>query len=626
MRKQFFALCLAALLCAEASARQQQRPAQPQPQPRQSQPQPPAAGQQQRRPVPQASIGLSDLGIEIAPEPRLFAVMAALDAAGWDPTPEGQKPSVFRETLRRDLSGLDPHLRERLRGFYQRYQLKGQGVTPAEQAARYVSLAYVLGPPPAFEAPARAEDLPAGVLDVLDFAPLLREFYQKTAMEGRLPGYLRMHRAAGDEMREQVIAMARDVLSYLNTRPELSFMERVRAPATTPSDDKKKKEQRPQTTLRERERRFRIVPDLLAAPGAINFRVVGDDYSAVVPAGTDPRWSEVRRAYLQFVFDPLVARYASDVAARRADVKTLLDRERERGGRDITPDVFLTVARSLVAAADARMDELVRLRVLQLDTAGRLQAAKDAAGRDAAAKESREREQALKDSTTEQLAEAYERGAVLSFYFAEQLRGLEGSGFDISNFISAMMADLKVERELQRPGEYAAAVARVREARKKAAVESAREGEGREGPADERRAALTKSLTDVEDLLRVKNYEEAETRLLALREQHREEPRVYLALGRASSLAAEGAFDENLQAERLNRALAHYRQALLLASPETDRQLVARAHLASGRILAHLERREEALKEFDAVLSALAQGDRLYQEALAEKRKLTAQQ
>jgi tetratricopeptide (TPR) repeat protein len=622
MRKQFFVLCLAAFACAQASARQQ-----PQPTPRQTPSQPPAGEQQQRRPVPRPTLGLSDLGIEIAPEARLFAVMAALDAAGWDPTREGQKPSVFRETLRRDLAGLDPALRDRMRGFYQRYQLKGKGVTAAEQAARYVSLAYVLGPPPGFEAPARTEDLPAGVLDVLDFAPLLREFYQKTGMEERLPGYLRMHRAAGDEMREHVIAMARDVLYYLNTRPETSFMERVRVPAPS-GDDKKKKEQRPQTTLRERERRFRIVPDLLAAPGAINFRVVGDDYFAVVPAGTDARLSEVRRAYLQFVFDPLVARYASDVAARRVDVKTLLDRERERGGRDITPDVFLTVARSLVAAADARMDELIRLRVLQADTAGRLQAAKDPAAKEAAVREAKGREQALKDSTTDQLAEAYERGAVLSFYFAEQLRGLEGSGFDISNFISAMMADLKIERELQRPAEYAPVVARVREARKKAAEESAREraSEGREGPADERRAALTKGLTDVEDLLRVKNYEEAETRLLALREQHREEPRVYLALGRAASLAAEGAFDENLQAERLNRALGHYRQALLFSSPQTDQQLIARARLASGRILAHLERREEALKEFDAVLSALAQGDRLYQEALAEKRKLTEQQ
>ncbi|HEV2859488.1 MAG TPA: hypothetical protein VGX48_00620 [Pyrinomonadaceae bacterium] len=604
MRK-FSVLFLASLLCAQASAQQTQ----------------PGPAQPQRRPVPQATLSLSDLGIEIAPDPRLFTVMAALDSAGWDPTPPGEKPSVFRETLRRDLAGLDPALRERLRAFYQRYLLRGADATAAEQAARYVSLAYVLGPPPAFEAPARNEDLPSGVLDVLDFAPLLREFYRQTGMEERLPGYLRMHRAAGDEMREQLLVMARDVLGYLNTRPELVIYEKVRAEG--PADKKKKDERRPAQTVRERQRRFRLVPDLLAAPGAINFRVVGDDYHAIVPAGTDPRWSEVRRAYLQFVADPLVARYASDVAARRADLKTLLDRERQRGGRDLTPDVFLSVARSLVAAADARMDEIIRLRVLQVETSERMKAAKDQAARDRIAKESKEREQFLKDSTVAQLAEAYERGAVLSFYFAEQLRGIEGSGFDISNFIQPMMADLKVERELARPGEYAPVVARVAEARRRAADESARQPAA--GPRDERQAALVKSLGDVEDLLRVKNYEEAETRLMRLREEHREEPRVYLALGRAASLAAEGAFDETLQAERLNRALQHYRQALLFSSPETDRQLIARAHLAAGRILAHLERPDEAVKEFDAVLAAVGQGDRLHQEALAEKRKLTGQ-
>jgi hypothetical protein len=50
-----------------------------------------------------------------------------------------------------------------------------------------------------------------------------------------------------------------------------------------------------------------------------------------------------------------------------------------------------------------------------------------------------------------------------------------------------------------------------------------------------------------------------------------------------------------------------------------------RAHLSSGRILAHLERREEALREFDAVIAASQPSDRLHQEALAEKKKLGAQ-
>jgi len=308
------------------------------------------------------------------------------------------------------------------------------------------------------------------------------------------------------------------------------------------------------------------------------------------------------------------------VAARREGVKQLLEEERTRKGRDLSPDVFLAVARSLVAAADVRMEAAGRTRALQLETSRRLQAAATQAQKDAALADSKTRQAAIEDSAAAQLADAYERGALLSFYFAEQLKELEGSGFDVSNFISPMVADFKPEREMNRPAEYASAVARVREARARAAAERASAIEA--GPADPARASLVKGLADVDELLRVRNYEEAETRLTALRERHRSEPLVYLALGQTASLSAQEAFDENIQAERLNKALAHFRQAILLSTPDTDRAVVLRARLASGRILAHLERNDDAVKEFDAVINSSAPTDRFHQEAVAEKKKL----
>ncbi|HYY98894.1 MAG TPA: hypothetical protein VE642_09905, partial [Pyrinomonadaceae bacterium] len=168
-------------------------------------------------------------------------------------------------------------------------------------------------------------------------------------------------------------------------------------------------------------------------------------------------------------------------------------------------------------------------------------------------------------------------------------------------------------------------VERAREARRRASEARAAAGAAEATPADEAREALVKSLADVDDLLRVRNYAEAETRLLALREQHRDEPLVYFALGQAASLSAQEAFDESLQAERLNKALGHFRQAILLATPDTDRTLVMRAHLASGRILAHLEKNDEAAREFDAVINSSDPADRFHQEAVAEKKKLGSQ-
>lgn len=620
--KKFLILSLATLLCAQAAAarRQQQAPASSSRQQQQR----PAPTPQPRPAPPPASLGLGDFGIEIAPNPRLIAVMGALDAAGWDPTPAGERPSVFRELVRKDSAGLDAALRKRMQDFYARNALKDSGVTAAEQASRYVSLAYTLGPPPAFDAPARSEDLPGGVLEVLDFVPLLREFYRAAGLDARLADYVAMHRAAGDKLRAPTLEMARGVLAYLNTRPETLINERVTVPA--PAASGKKNEEKKVSVVRERERHFRVVPDLLGAPGAINFRAVGDDYYAIVPADTDPRLSEMRRAYVQFIVDPLVARFSREVGARRPEIKQILDAETARKGRNFGPDVFLAVARSLVAAADVRMDETLRLRALQLETSRRLQAAgADQTLKDAALKESRERQALIADASAAELAEAYERGAVLSFHFAEQLRGVEGGGFDVSNFIPDMVAAFDPARELRRPAEYAEAVARARESRRRAAEARSREV-AEAPPVDARRSALLKSLGDVNELLRVRNYEEAESRLAALKGEYREEPLVYFALGQAASLSAQEALDEALQAARLNAALGHFRQALLFATPDTDRTVVLRAHLSSGRILAHLDRREEALREFDAVIGASQPSERFHQEALAEKKKLAGAQ
>ena len=114
---------------------------------------------------------LAEYGVSFQPDARLIIVMAALDAAGFDPTPSGREPSAFRALLRKDQTNLDASLRERLMTYYTRHKLPAPA-TAADQAARYVSLAYALGPPPSLAAPEHFDELPAGVLEVLDFGPM----------------------------------------------------------------------------------------------------------------------------------------------------------------------------------------------------------------------------------------------------------------------------------------------------------------------------------------------------------------------------------------------------------------------------------------------------------------------
>lgn len=614
MRREYFsALFLVLLLFACDVARAQNTQATPVPQRT-----PPPAQTAQTR--PSAGFDLSEYGVRIEPEPRLIVMMAALDAAGFDPTPQGAEVSAFRAQLRRDQINLDEDLRKRLSNFYKANKLSGDA-TPAEQSARYVSLAYALGPAPGLEAPARSIDLPSGLLEVLDFAPLLREFYTKSGMAERLPGYLRLYQSEVERLRVPTTEMVRSTLSYLHTRPVTTTIERI--PVKTQTTGNKKNEP-PRYTTREHERRFFIVPDLLAAPGAINFRVIGDDYYTVVPYDTNPASSEMRRAYLQYIADPLIARFNREIAARRDALKQLLDVAGKQG-KTPSPDVFYATARSLVAAADARLGEAARLDALARETQARLAGAKDSATRDAILKEAQAARAAIADEAVAQLSEDYERGAVLDFYFADQLRGVETSGFDITSSFADMIASFDVAKESRRLEETSAARQRALAARKARRSQSAdAAAEATEG--DTQRRALFKKLIEVDDMMRIRNYEGAETRLRALLQEYPGEPRIFFALGEAALQQARDTTDDNLQLERLNRALSHYRMAISAPTAASDPAILSRSHAAMGRILAFMDQPEAAMKEFDeAIKLGRIQGG-AYDEAVAGKQKLSQQQ
>jgi len=545
-------------------------------------------------------------------------MMAALEAAGFEATPSVGGISLFRTQVRKDLATLDPDLRARLHTFYERNKLPAPA-TPADQAARYVSLALALGPPPLLEAPERSEQLPGSLLEVLDFAPLVREFYRRSGIDEKLVAYTRAYQAEGDRLRQPTAEMVLSVLSYLHTRPITVATERV---LVKPSSTRKKNEQRTYTT-REHQRHFFIVPDLLGVPGAINFRVIADDYYAVVPEGTDPTLSELRRGYLQYVIDPMVLKFNRQIADRREQIRQVLA-EREKAGASVSPDVFLTVSRSLVAGADARFDEYRKIERVTLDARAKLDHAKDDVTRQAIVKETQATLTAIQDEAIARLADDYERGAVLAFFFAQQFKDIESSGFDIGNFLADMISLFDPAREANRLTEFAEARKRALAAR--AARLSARAAEIESPVYSEaeasKAAALVKQLSQIEQILQSKDYRTAEARLKELLKDYSREPRIFFALAQTSSVAAADATDEEVQAQRLKGALANYRLAVEAASPETDRALISRAHVAMGRIYSFLENNAEAAKQFDEAIKIGEVTGGAYREALEGKSKL----
>jgi hypothetical protein len=252
---------------------------------------------------------------------------------------------------------------------------------------------------------------------------------------------------------------------------------------------------------------------------------------------------------------------------------------------------------------------------LGFDTRAKLTAAKTEADRATIAKSAQAELSAIQDETVARLADEYEKGAVLSFFFADQLKGIENAGFDLANFFADMIASFDPAREVKRPAEYA-------EARQRAiAARAARLASSTSNSV--RDAALVRDLAAIEDTLRNKDYNDAEARLRELLKEYPREPRIFFALGQTASLAAMDATDEQVQVERLNRALGHYRMAIAAASPEDDKAILSRAHESMGRINAFLDNTAEAVKSFDEAIKIGDVRGGAYREALEGKKKLT---
>jgi tetratricopeptide (TPR) repeat protein len=551
---------------------------------------------------------LSNYGVRIEPDKRLMTVLAALEAAGIETTLT-EKGNEFRKKLKADLQDLNPDLRHKLKSFIDQYKRRHPDASPTEVISPFVSMAYTLGPAPDLIEPTRTSDLPGDLLEVLDFAPLVREFYRRS-FAARIDVYFKDYQTAGDRMRKSAGEMVGELLEYLHTKPQLSYAERIKTNLPSANNKKKPLEK---VEIRQHERRFFIVPELLAPKGTINFRNVGDDYNAIVPPDTDLSVSEVRRAFLQFVIDPLVANNTKDISTFRAGIKSLLD-ERRKENADISPDIFLTVSRSLVAAVEAKQIEFEKTRIATAQARSKIDQMKTVEEKRAVSAELETFKKSLADETALQLSEAYERGAVLSFYFAEQLKGLEYSGFDIASSLREMILSLDATKEANRLTQSADAGRRALLAREERRNTSGSKELIIESP-------VTKKLLDIDKIIQTKNYAAAEAQLKQLLEQNPSESRIYYALGRLASLAAEGASEAETR-RRLLEAKVAYENVIRSATPKTDAALISLSYFAIGRIYEFYGEIEYALKIYEAAIKIGDVAGGAHKEALEARERL----
>lgn len=624
---------------------------------------------------------LSQYGVKIEPDRRLIVVLASLEAAGLE-TPLTAKGTDFRQKLRTDLATLNPDLQQKMKFFVDQFakryaekykqSLKDANGKPLldeqksfseqfekyrtgnlkdekerrefldkhrgffnEIAAPFISMAYTLSPVPDLAEPTRATDLPGELLEVLDFSPYVRQFYrspikvsdgaeQKTTTVGaRIEEYYKEYQATGDALRPSTVRMVGDLLDYLHTRPQTTYLEQVK---TEVQKGKSKKTTLSKIETRERTRRFFIVPDLLAQSDTINFRNIGDDYYAIIPPGTDLSESEVRRAYLQFILDPIILKNSRDILTLKEGLKALLD-ERRKSNPAVSPDIFLAVSRSLVAATDARQTYYQRFQEATAEArrnVGRkpISETTDAQGRKVVRLsdelyliDGRFAMPAAEDELMLKLSESYEKGAVLSFYFAQQLKGLEDAQFDIASSLRDMILSLDTTKETNRLTETADARKRalaVRDQQRKNALVIV------ENP-------LTKRLTEIEPLIQSQKYAEAEIELKTLLAANLTEPRVFYALGRVKSLSAASITEPEKRNGQLLEAKNFYENVLKSATDKTDTALISLTYVALARLYEYYDQNQYAIKIYEKVISMGDMKGGAYQEAIAARERLLKQ-
>lgn len=568
---------------------------------------------------------LSNYGVRIEPDKRVMLVLATLEAArttnaaGEDVpvintplSPEGVK---FRELLKSDLAALNGDLRQKISTFVVGYKNRNSKLTDAELVAPFISMAYALTPAPELADPVVTSDLPGNLLDVLDFAPLVRDFYRRSSVSGNINEYIKGYQKAADgRLRTSAREMVSDLLNYLNTKPRLYFAERIK---TETAKGKSKSKTLKNVEVRERERRLYIVPELLAPTGNVSFINIKDDYHVVLPAESDLTFSEVRRAFLQFVIDPLVNGSSKDIETIRPAVKKLLD-DRRKIDPSASPDVYLTISRSLVAAIDAKQAENVKIRFTTAQARQRV----DATGADTEKRkivqELEKYKSGLADETAMQLSEDYEKGAILVFYFAEQLKSFEDSGFDIASSMKEMILSFDPLKETDRLAQFA-------DARKRALA--ARE-ERRKNPTTSSliENPVTTRLVEIQKLIDAKNYSQANIELKQLLSKNPSESRLHYNIGRVASLSAESLTDLEKQKAALLEAKVAYENVLRSATRSTDAALISLTYVALAKIYEFYEEKGYAVALYDKAIQLGEVPNGGHAEAIAAKARLLKDQ
>ena len=227
--------------------------------------------------------------------PTLFAVMAAINAAGYSADLSSPNNSPLRGQVRTEIIGKNPPSLPALKEFFDTHHKHGAGSDTAE-LSQYISFALSVKGPPDFVFTQRDVDIPPDVVPLKSLSPLLARFYR----EANIQDLWQRAQPAIDREIDRLHDPVADAVLHVNAylRHVASGIDRSH---------------------------FQIYVEPLAAPNQVQARSYGYEFTVVVTPAPQPRAFDIRHEYLHYLLDPL-----STLQQEVLDRKKILAEEAQR--------------------------------------------------------------------------------------------------------------------------------------------------------------------------------------------------------------------------------------------------------------------------------------------------------
>jgi tetratricopeptide (TPR) repeat protein len=259
--------------------------------------------------------------LQLGANENLFAVLAAINAAGYDEGLSLPDNSALRRQLRDDLSKRNIAVLPELARYYRKHMLKNG----LQDLSQYISYALSVTGPPDFGWRTRDVDVPPDAMALSDFTPLLIEFYRQANLAETWSQSRPAYEKEMEKYHSPLVSTTSAIDGYLRV-PAGGYLGR----------------------------KFQVFVDLLGAPEQVQTRNYGDDEFVIVTPSEKPRIFDIRHAYLHFEIDPIVIKYGVALDQKRSLIDFVQTAPLEANFKN---DFVLLANESLIKAVESRLDK-----------------------------------------------------------------------------------------------------------------------------------------------------------------------------------------------------------------------------------------------------------------------------